>query len=201
MKTLLFCVAIVALWLMVFAAFLYWVLSCVPALVAATMILTPVLTIVIVTAVGLRVLGTGRFLVPSIGLHLLAIAFFVLSVPNLLGAIDRVRQRETMDEMKQIAASIEEYRAEHGSYPRWSRSPISKLSLAPPEEIPILDSWCTEYEVESGPEGYVIVSYGKDCKAQVPPGDEYQPGTTTDFDDDIVLRNGKFFAYPEGMQP
>lgn len=201
MKRALFCLALVALWGVLFRGFLYLLFACVSSLVSALIISTPLLGIAVVTAIGLRALGARRFLGPAAAIHLLAIALFIVVVPDILGAIDRKRQRESMKEMKQIASSIEEYRAAHGSYAAWPRGAISEVLPQLPQQLPRLDAWCTEYEVASGPEGYVIVSYGKDGERQLPPGGEYEPGTTTDFDDDIVLRNGEFLAYPEGMQP
>jgi hypothetical protein len=67
-------------------------------------------------------------------------------------------------------------------------------------EIPELDGWCHRFTIRSEEEHYEIISLGKDGQADTSRSQDYVAGPTDRFEDDIVLRDGAFFRYPEGVR-
>lgn len=47
---------------------------------------------------------------------------------------------------------------------------------------------------------WFLVSTGSDCAADVEDPREYREGPSIVFESDIVVKNGKFLKWPEGMQ-
>ena len=145
-------------------------------------------------------LGVGVLIGVAVGL--LGMVFFggiiaAIAIPNLLNAIDRGKQKRTMADMRSIDAAIQAYRSEHDAYP--DAVDIEKLrSLLPSKPgkpLPTLDGWSHAFVVEFGDDGYSIVSYGKNGTP-----DGCEPGTSSQFNEDICLQNGHFIRYPEGSQ-
>jgi hypothetical protein len=62
--------------------------------------------------------------------------------------------------------------------------------------LPTDDAWRSPMLYESQGLGYTVRSLGSDGVAQ----GTLTPGPTTRFADDIVLVNGVFIQWPEGMQ-
>ena len=109
-----------------------------------------------------------------------------IAVPNLLTAMQRAKQKRTIADMRTMATSVEEYKATNNR---------------PPESIKILkDGWGNNFRYASDGTNYWIVSGGKDGKFEEAEAWHYQEGATTNFDCDIVLSNGSFYRYPEGVQ-
>jgi general secretion pathway protein G len=109
-----------------------------------------------------------------------------IAIPNLLTAMQRAKQKRTMADIRQMASSVEEYKAANNK---------------PPESIKIMkDGWGNNFRYANDGTNYWIVSGGKDGKFEENEAWHYQHGGTTNFDCDIVLSNGEFQRYPEGVQ-
>jgi general secretion pathway protein G len=122
-----------------------------------------------------------------------------IAIPNLLNAINRGRQKRSMADMRLINIAVEAYKVDNGVYPPGASS-IDDLEnvLAPTylRSVPHSDGWRTPFQVWITEDGasFSVVSYGRD-KAEGPsPG-----GATHDFDDDIILQDGQFVQWPEGI--
>ncbi|HEY0140082.1 MAG TPA: type II secretion system protein [Thermoanaerobaculia bacterium] len=135
-------------------------------------------------AIAIAVVAVGLFAVAILGI-LAAIA-----IPNLLTAMQRSKQKRTMADMRVIATQLEERRENERRYPN---------SL--PEQRK--DGWGRNLRYLCWPElectGYALISGGKDGAFQAEEIEKYPGGATTDFDDDIVLSNGEFVQYPQGV--
>ena len=122
-----------------------------------------------------------------------------IAIPNLLNAINRGRQKRSMADMRLIATAVEAYKVDNGIYPPGASS-IDDLetAIAPTylRSVPQNDGWTHPYQVWIGEDGatFVIVSYGRDKIEGPTPG-----GATHDFDDDIILEDGRFVQWPEGI--
>ena len=120
-------------------------------------------------------------------------ALAVLSVPY---ALDKARQRSTMNDMRSIASAIESYMLDHEAPP--AVDDIGELAaLLVPRHATLLptdDHWGHRYRYSvRGARGYAIESWGKDGVA----GEHISLATKFDFDRDIVLVDGQFAAAPE----
>lgn len=120
-----------------------------------------------------------------------------IAIPNLLNAIDRGKQKRSMADLRSIGTAIEEYSITHDVYPEAGDIQALRAVLEPEylDAVPIQDGWGNDFGVGSSPEGYALVSAGKDGVF-----DDCHQGTTTDFDDDICFANGVFVQWPEGQQ-
>lgn len=108
-----------------------------------------------------------------------------IAVPNLLTAMQRAKQKRTMADMRTAAAAVEQYRATN-----------NKL----PETIPLpKDGWGNNFRYANDGTNYWIVSAGKDGHFEEADAWHYQPGATTNFDQDIVLSNGEIQRAPAGF--
>jgi hypothetical protein len=111
-----------------------------------------------------------------------AVSFFILSFQILPGGRpvpQRAKAAVAMEQMREIAHKL-------GA----GRAPMVTL-----------DPWCNPYEVDSSTSGVMIVSYGGGGKRDVPPSQNYSVGSTRSFAGDLVLLDGRFIRYPEGMGP
>lgn len=136
-----------------------------------------------------------------------------IAVPNLLNAIGRARQKRTMADMRTIATAWEarstdlnKYSAAGAaiSWPAIGSDINTVTALISPtysRKIPQYDGWATLFRVGYATDSYAIASWGAD-KTE---GDSAltsitQIRTTTHFDCDIILSEGNFVIYPEGIQ-
>lgn len=122
-----------------------------------------------------------------------------IAVPNLLNAINRGRQKSTMADMRTLAVAVEQYRQDNRSYPRGVTSIDELAAVLEPEYLarcPRTDGWRHPFEVRSDPAGsaFRVLSCGRDMVEG-----QFAGGPTRDFDDDIVLENGQFVQWPEGI--
>jgi len=100
-------------------------------------------------------------------------------VSNITGAASRARQKRAQAEIRGLATRLE-----------------SGIKVQPG-----LDPWGHRYLISVVPgRGYSIVSLGECSESDIQPGAAYVAGTTNRTTDDIVLLNGQFIRYPEGMQ-
>ncbi|HEX7708725.1 MAG TPA: prepilin-type N-terminal cleavage/methylation domain-containing protein [Thermoanaerobaculia bacterium] len=147
------------------------------------------------------------FVVAIIGL-LAAIA-----VPNLLAAINRSRQKRTMADMRTFATAWESRATELNRYSAAGLSWPATLDdatlvaafLVPTyiQTIPTRDGWSNPLRVGTSADGqsYAIKSFGAN-RIDDTPGltSVAAPIATSRFDCDIILSNGLFIMYPEGIQ-
>jgi type II secretion system protein G len=140
-----------------------------------------------------------------------------ISVPNLIMAIQRAKQRRTMVDMRNMASAWEARNTEAGRYNAAGQIngvegadqqvTLTDLSgmLSPTyiRALPRFDGWGTAYQTYTNQayagatpaRVYAIISAGKD---QVFSGDP-TTGPFTNFDCDIVYSNGVFLSYPDGL--
>lgn len=136
-----------------------------------------------------------------------------IGVVNYLNAIERARQRRSMGDMRGISTAVEAYASDLNRYPPASAF-VLPAGLALPTEslatiqnylqptyiraLPVVDGWNSwfTYGANSSLADYVLRSNGRGGIAQTAP--LYEP--TTDFRDDIILVNGRFVQWPDGVQ-
>ena len=119
------------------------------------------------------------------------VAFFVIAflgiiaaiaIPNFLTAKERAMQRRTIADMRQASMSVETYRESHNALPD---------SIEPRK-----DAWGNDLRYKSDGTNYWIVSAAKDGRFEQDDPSHYEGGTTTNFDDDIVMKNGELLRGP-----
>ena len=109
-----------------------------------------------------------------------------IAVPNLLTAMQRSRQKRTVADMRTAAQKVEVYKESNNKLPESIDLPV--------------DGWSHPMRYATDGTNYWIVSAGKDGKFEEAEVWHYQPGTTTNFDCDIVFSNGEMQRYPEGLK-
>ena len=108
----------------------------------------------------------------------------------LVNAVDRTRQRATMEDMQRLSAAIESYRTAHGQPPQ----SVQQLGSTQDPVLPAHDRWGNEYGYRCDTDGnYVLESFGKDGKDGV----DISLAHRFYYERDIVLANGRFTAAPE----
>jgi len=122
-----------------------------------------------------------------------------IAIPNLLNAINRGRQKRSMADMRIIATAVEAYKVDYGVYPRGALSVDDlETALVPTylRSVSAIDGWRTPFQVWTAGDGasFSIVSYARDKTEGPSPG-----GPTRNFDDDIILEDGRFVQWPEGI--
>ncbi|MHB8798775.1 MAG: type IV pilin protein [Thermoanaerobaculia bacterium] len=136
-----------------------------------------------------------------------------IAVVNYLNAIERARQRRSMADMRGISTAIETYAADLDRYPPASafvlptgltlptgNLQITQNYLQPTyiRTMPLVDGWNSwfTYGSNASRADYVLRSSGREGVPQTAP--LYEP--TTDFRDDIIMVNGRFVQWPDGVQ-
>lgn len=124
-----------------------------------------------------------------------------IAIPNLLNAINRGRQKRTVVDMQTVAAAVERYHRDNRSYPSDVGSIDELARVLEPAYLarcPTVDGWSHPFVVQTDATGSVfrLLSCGRDTVEGQIAG-----GPTRDFDDDIVLENGEFVQWPEGVLP
>jgi type II secretory pathway pseudopilin PulG len=148
----------------------------------------------------------GMLLLLAVG----GVAAFV-AIPRLLNAAERHKQLRTIADMRRIAAAVEAYATDAQAYP--DAGTIEELAalLEPAyiQAMPRTDGWGRALKYESwlqdeadeAPTLYALGSAGKDGAWERWDLVDTPEGTTRGFDADIVLINGAFIQFPEGMDP
>ena len=134
-----------------------------------------------------------------------------IAIPNLLTAMQRTRQKRTMADMRTIATAWEARAVDVNSYSAagitWPAATVSVTSLQDllmptyVKKVPVYDGWNTEFRVSSGVRrSYSIKSFGAD-RLENMTGTSAPAGIATqNFECDIILSEGAFVMYPEGVQ-
>lgn len=136
-----------------------------------------------------------------------------IAVINYLNAIDRGRQRRSMADMRGLSTALEAYAADFDHYPPSAGFslppgldlPTGNLATVRPylqptylRTVPVSDGWNSWflYGTPDSRNDYAIACAGKEGLPDTAP----VYGPTTDFRDDIILVNGQFVQYPDGVQ-
>jgi general secretion pathway protein G len=126
-----------------------------------------------------------------------------ITVPNLLNALQRGKQKSTMSNIRSIGTAIEAYGVDVGFAPAQASfgniQGTIQFVLQPTyiKLLPTQDAWKTTIKyVAASPDSYSIRSYGKDG---VNDGNN-SAGTTSKYDNDILFADGQFIILPEGLQ-
>jgi type II secretion system protein G len=123
-----------------------------------------------------------------------------IAIPNLSQAIERARQRRTMSDMRSVANAISSYGVDWAQVPQLGSGLVTEILpyISPTylRKKPTDDGWQNPLHYSGVGLDYTVWSYGRDGVQQSP----LVMGGTTNFDADIVLANGIFVQWPEGMQ-
>jgi type II secretion system protein G len=123
-----------------------------------------------------------------------------IAIPALNSAIQRARQKRTMVELRAVATAVSSYATDFGFVPRLASGDVGSLTgyLVPTyvRTLPSADAWHTPILYQSEGLDYTVRSLGSDGVAQ----GSLTPGPTAHFADDIVMSDGVFVQWPEGVQ-
>ena len=136
-----------------------------------------------------------------------------IAIINYRNAIDRSRQRRSMSDMRSLTTGIEAYAADCNRYPPPAAFTLpagldlptgnletTRTYLQPTylRHTPVSDGWNSWflYGTTADRTAYAIRSAGREGVPQTAPA----YGPTSDFRDDIILVNGQFVQWPEGLQ-
>ena len=105
-----------------------------------------------------------------------------------------------MADIRSTALAVDSYIADFSFAPSPGEGTAARLlaSITPTymRKLPLLDAWSTPILYSAEGTFYTIQSYGADSILQNP----LVFGPTTRFEADIVLSNGMFVQWPEGLQ-
>lgn len=123
-----------------------------------------------------------------------------IAIPALFHAVERARQKRTMGDIRAVALAVNAYATDWPHVPRLSGAIAADLLplLSPTytKTLPVEDGWRQPLRYDGEGLDYTLASYGSDGTA-----DGGAPvGPTTHFNADLVLYNGQFIQWPEGMQ-
>ena len=123
-----------------------------------------------------------------------------IAIPNLLNAIDRGKQKRTMADVRSIGTAIESYAVDNNRYVKGLTAANAAGYLTPiyMKTLPGTDGWQNAWVMASDTNGttYTVTSWTKDGITD----GTATGGMTTDFNCDIVFRDGQFFRWPQGTQ-
>jgi general secretion pathway protein G len=123
-----------------------------------------------------------------------------LALPNVVAAIQRARQSRTMADMRSIAGALVLYEQDFVDYP--IETSLASAENLRPHILPYLgdfkatDGWKRPYWYVSDGHIYTLISYALGGNPDPP----YAFGPTHRLEDDIVMSEGMFVQWPEGVQ-
>jgi general secretion pathway protein G len=143
-------------------------------------------------------------------LVVVAIIAIIASIAALsyFTAIDRAKQKRTVNDMRMIAAAWEARAADMNSYSVAGAAfsfPATEIAYPSLEKaltptytrmMPQYDGWNHEFEFGAAGKVYAIRSTGRDGKVET----TVVPGETSSPDCDIIYANGSFICYPAAAQ-
>jgi type II secretion system protein G len=136
-----------------------------------------------------------------------------IAIPNLIGAMQRARQKRTMADMRAVAISWEERAADVNGYAAagagmtWPVAVADGIDALVPilqptyiRRVPTTDGWGHKFATASGCNNqcYSVESFGKDGLNEGEPQGSII--LISDYDCDIIYSDGTFVKYPEGVQ-
>ncbi len=136
-----------------------------------------------------------------------------ISIVNMINAIQRAKQKRSMGDMKTIATAIEAYATDQNFYPAAAAIALpSGLSLPTStigtisgsinptyiRTVPLIDGWNSffRYGTSASKTDFAVLSTGADGVPETSP----IGGATTSFNADIILVDGTFVQFPDGVQ-
>ena len=130
-----------------------------------------------------------------------------ITMPHLLNAIDRSRQKRTMADVRYLATALEEYNIDNSFYPSQGTETtvaastlVAAVEIIYIREVPLRDGWQFDLRFASGTSDYTLGSLAKDGLAGGNLAISGSGGQTNDFDCDILFSGGTFIQWPEGVQ-
>ena len=149
-----------------------------------------------------------------------------LLIPNVITAMQKAKQKSTMNDIVKIATACADYATDNGKAPTDPSGQLSSghaftTDLAPfyIKICPINDSWGNAYEVFTGNsvggqkgitatsvgvDDFLISSYGRDVTVEAftynpstPEAGLFTVSSMQDFDKDLVNWNGSWIAAPK----
>src|SRR5512136_1643460 len=123
-----------------------------------------------------------------------------IAIPGLTAAIQRARQKRTMVELRTVATAVSSYATDYAFVPKVPTGVVEDLTpyLVPTylRTLPYQDGWKRAIVYYSQGLEYTVRSNGSDGVMQAGP----PRGQTTNYADDMVMVNGVFVQWPDGMQ-
>jgi type II secretion system protein G len=123
-----------------------------------------------------------------------------IAIPALSSAIQRARQKRTMVELRTVATAVSSYATDFAFVPKVPSGVVEDITpyLVPTylKVLPYLDGWRQPMLYFSAGLDYTVRSMGSDGVTQSGP----PMGPTTSYADDMVMVNGVFVQWPDGMQ-
>ncbi len=123
-----------------------------------------------------------------------------IAIPALTSSIQRARQKRTVAELRTVATAVSSYAVDFAFMPKVGPGDASLLQpyLVPTyvKHLPGVDGWQRPVHYDASGLDYTLWSYGSDGFADTTP----PFGPTTSFANDIVISNGIFVQWPDGMQ-
>ena len=130
-----------------------------------------------------------------------------ITIPNLLNALDRSKQKRTMADIRYVGTAVEEYAIDNTFYPaQASEADVAASSLPAALDVyyirtvPAQDGWTFPLRYASDQREYTIGSLAKDGASGGSLSLSGAGGPTGDFDCDILFSHGTFIQWPEGVQ-
>jgi general secretion pathway protein G len=134
-----------------------------------------------------------------------------IAIPNLLTAMQRTRQKRTMADMRSIATAwearatdVNAYNAAGISWPAPTVDAVTLTTMLAPtyaKKLPLYDGWNVAFRVSDNiKSSYSIKSYGADKVENSTVTSALAGIPTRGFDCDIIMSDGSFVMYPEGVQ-
>jgi len=121
-------------------------------------------------------------------------------IPNVRIALSKSKQRRTMSDMRTVGLAVSAYATDWVYAPEVANGTVEDLLpyLTPTylKSLPRIDGWQREIRYTGEGLDYTLLSYGRDGIEQ----GSLTLGPTTNFDDDIIIANGVFVQWPEGVQ-
>ena len=123
-----------------------------------------------------------------------------IAIPNLINAIQRARQTRSMADLKTIARAVSLYEQDSAGFPI-ETSLVNAENLRSSlqgymGDFKATDGWRRPFMYISDGRNYTLISYALDGVASLP----YTIGPIHLLEDDIVMSNGIFVQWPEGLQ-
>ena len=155
-------------------------------------------------------LAGPRALVVSGTILLLFFGWCAVYGPGFFTSPGRSAQKRSMADTRTLATALEARETETHEYPvvRKFDDLVPLLEPTYIKTVPRVDGWKNAWKYESwkedpkaiGADHYALGSAGRDNKFDKPSLRDYTKTETTDFDGDVVYRDGEFISYPQGSQ-
>ncbi len=136
-----------------------------------------------------------------------------IAASNLRSVMNRARQKRTMADMRTLSLGIDSYQTDVSGFPAAAgyalpsglSLPTATIGAIVPvisptylRVVPLMDGWNSwfTYGTDAPKANYAIRSNGADGLPDASP----PFGPTNTFESDIIIVNGSFVQYPEGVQ-